>query len=384
MRQLLIALIAFVFLLPSVSAQTSNYWHASDIYNVELDGEGDAFVVQTVNLESLSSTTVNSFVLEIPYRNVQIVRAVQTSSSYYYDYGYPSQTSGVSFVTYSTERLSESARVTFNLATPLTANQKTTVLLFYTLPSIAKQTFQGLEFNYETTKDPNAIIRSAYASFYVPEDMELKGKPKFDIQYTPSFLTGGTFAAKSAVEYAPYLSRYYQPPSNAHFSAQNLDPGESFTAQDLYGKSVLLLYLWEIVGSIVLIIVVISILKILHVFGRIRTKFSASKGREVSGFSFTRPIAMGIVTGIAFVVSYYVITLLYSLIGSSYYYSSFSTAIAILILIFGAVIILGSLFGPAIYIGRRFGFGEGILTFLIGIGVAIAILLTISFILGNT
>ena len=52
----------FSILVPSANAQTADYWHTSDIYNVELDGEGDAFVVETIVLESISSNNVSSIV----------------------------------------------------------------------------------------------------------------------------------------------------------------------------------------------------------------------------------------------------------------------------------------------------------------------------------
>ena len=143
-----------------------------------------------------------------------------------------------------------------------------------------------------------------------------------------------------------------------------------------------MLYIWEILGGIIAFIVFGFLLKIFHVFGRIRSVLSPKATAETTRrratsheFSFARPITMGIATGIAFVVSYYVVLLLFSLTSRLPY--DIQMPLAILVIILSAVLVLGSLFGPAVYVGKKFGAAEGILTFFIGVGVAVGILVMV-------
>ena len=57
-----------------VHAQEDYYWHTSDRYGVELDGEGDAFVVAILTFEGLKENiNVGTITLEIPGTKINVL-----------------------------------------------------------------------------------------------------------------------------------------------------------------------------------------------------------------------------------------------------------------------------------------------------------------------
>jgi len=383
----LIGLLIIMLILPSqVHAQEDYYWHTSDRYGVELDGEGDAFVVAILTFEGLKENiNVGTITLEIPGTKINVLKAIQTPYTYsYYGSYYPESQQQSSFITYNLNKLSDSTLITLNLKTPIMPNQQTTVVLIYQTQDVAKSTLNGLEFNFQTIKDSSAIIRDVGADIYVPSNMELKGKPKFDVQYTPSSF--GTFAtasqaAISTSDISRYISPYYS--RSAQFSAQNLDPNESFTVKGLYGDNVFLLYLNEIIVSIIVLLAIILIFKHFKLISKIKNSFKAKaaipkiKTSETT-FSWTRVLVGGVGSGFLYVITSLLIQFLSSLLQSFSYSGSYFMPLAIILFLIIYFLPVVALFAPAIYLSKTYNWKEGLLAFVIGVVTAVFLLYIMS------
>lgn len=383
-KQVLIGFLLLILILPYQAYAQQNYWHTSDRYGVELDGEGDAFVVAVLTFEGLKEN-VNTYNinLEIPGTRINVLKAIQTTNSYYSTQGYY-QEQQANFITYSLNKLSDSTLISLDLKTPIQPNQQTTVVLIYQTQDIAKKTLTGLEFEFQTIKDSDTIIRDVGADIYVPSNMELKGKPKFDVQYRPSELAG-TFSATASVsasKMSEYLSPYYRQASQ--FSAQNLDPNESFTVKGLYGDNIFLLYLYEILVLIVIIIIIIVFFKYFKIISRIRgafkTKVPVAKTKPITGveFSWLRVLISGIGSGFLYIIVSLLVQFVSSFLQNfSSYGSSFMPLTVILYIILFFLPVL-ALFAPAIYLYKKYSWKEGLLSFIIGVVTAVVIVFIIS------
>lgn len=386
----LIPFFAFAALMLSFSpafAQQQAYWHANDYYSVELTGAGNGFVVADIYLESLSQKGVSSITLQIPYTKVQIYKLAQGGG-----YWYPPCTGDVcpyygqtyydpSFLEYTTETLADSTLLRFNLTYPLVNNSQVNIYIVFSTPKIAKETFQGFDFSFKTIQDSNALTRYVGASVTVPENMELKGKPKFNIDYSPSELAMSTSSAKDFVGMIRSPSYY----GGYQYTAQNLLPGESFTVTGLYGENLFLLYFYEIAIGIVGLIFFLTVFY-LFIYGRVRRMFARRSGveeiRRRPGFSFGRAFVTGIFSGFIFVFAFFTLTFLSSLLQGGYYY--YQPILTILFFMLDAIILLISLFGLPYYLFSRYSRSEGITSGIISIVSALIFLVAISILLPSS
>ena len=390
MKKLIPLLVAaFVLLAPAAGAQEL-YWHNQDSYSVELDGEGDAFVVASMTFEGISaSTNVSSVNLEIPGRSVRVYKVIQTPAYYYGGYAAPDMAGNpAQFLEYTLTPLSRSTQITILLKTPIQPNTQTAINIIYQTQDVASPTFQGLEFNFETIKDPVSTVRASGANIFVPQEMELKGKPRINVQYLPSDIIGSA-ATKSAAEMSSQIYPYYRYPSY-QYSARNLDPGESFTVSGLYGSSTLLLYFWEIVAAAAVAAAVTAAFLYFRLDRRIRSLFgqtdNQAKARperrqaptaqapSLGGLSMQRTLIMGIVTAFLYTLASFFSQFIFSLAnmlfsGSTPYMLSI---VIVLVAMFGIPVI--ALFGPPYYMHRRYGWKEGLMTFVFAV-LFIALLL---------
>jgi len=381
----LIPLFAFFALMLSFSpafAQQQSYWHANDYYNVELTGAGNGFVVANIYLESLSQKEVSSITLQIPYTKVQIYKLAQ-GGGYWYPpcmgdvCAYYGQTYyDPSFLEYTTETLADSTLLRFNLTHPLVNNSQVNIYLVFSTPRIAKETFQGFDFSFKTIQDNNALTRYVGASVTVPQNMELKGKPKFNIDYSPSELA--TMSTSSAKDFVGMIRSpsYY---GGYQYTAQNLLPGESFTVTGLYGENFFLLYFYEIIVGIVGLIFFLTIF-FLFIYGRVRRLFARRSGveeiRRRPGFSFSRVLVTGIFSGFIFVFAFFSLIFLSSLFQSGYYY--YQPILTILFFLIDAIILILSMFGLPYYLYSRYSRSEGIASGIISIVSALVFLVVVS------
>jgi hypothetical protein len=368
---------------PVAQSQTSQtYWHTSDYYSIQLNGQGSAFIGYEMNLQSISKQQTNTITLDLPYNNVTVYQVISENSSYapcidcvygntYNNYENPQ------FVNYSVTSLYNSTVLTLNLNKTLNQTIKnssqTTIYIFLSTRNLAYKTLQGYQFSFKTFIDPNALIRESYVTVEVPQNMYLKNQPTYNVNYGTTSAEGSLISATSASSAAAAIPAIFYNPYQ--YQTNNLLPGQYFTVTGLYGTNQALLYLPEIIVAI--IIVVIIILLIIFVFAkRIRRLFS-SKQEDVrknikANFSLSRSILIGLASGFIFVIAYYALQLLSNFGG--YYYNS---ALSILLGLLGLVICGLALFGLPYYLYSRFNKREGILAGIISIIAAIIYLLII-------
>jgi hypothetical protein len=210
--------------------------------------------------------------------------------------------------------------------------------------------------------------------------MELKGKPKFNIDYSPSMLATSSNTAKEMVSTMIRYTNY-----GGQYSAQNLLPGESFTVTGLYGDNVFLMYLYEIAAGIIVLIIFLAIF-FLFIYSRVRGMFErrgeGETMRRRSGFSFGRALIVGMFSGFIFVFIFFVLTFLSGFMYSGYGYS-YQPMMSILFLLLYGIILVVSLFGLPYYLYSRHSKSEGVAAGIVAIISALVILFLISMLTWN-
>lgn len=381
-----IILLATILLFSSsaaFAAPSNLYWHTYDYYSIELSGSGNAFIVGTLSFEPLTPQNVSSVTLEIPYRDITIYKVVQNGRYYYppclqvpcvsascppcYQQYQPS-----AFLNYTTQTLSDSTILNINLAYPIMNDTDTTVYLIFSTKNIAQKNWQGFSFDFETVKDPNALIRSLSANVVIPENMYLKWKPQFNIQYKPSDVA--TQALSGTAEQVSSVLRSYPVYGGGQYSANNLQPGESFTISGLYGDNQILLYTqeigWGILGLLVLALIVRYFLaaKVKKLFTP-RRESEERISRRASEFSFSRAILIGAISSLIFISVFYLLNVIFT---TNFYYSPIGS---ITLLLLNAVFILLSLFGLPSYLYSQFSKLEGVIAAIISLVLSFVFLM---------
>jgi hypothetical protein len=262
--------------------------------------------------------------------------------------------------------------VDINLAYPVQNDTTTTLYLIFSTKTIAEKTFQGFSFNFKTVQDPNALIRSLSANVVVPENMYLKGKPKFDIQYSPSELAAESL--KGSAETVASALRSYPYYGGGQFTANNLQPGESFTISGLYGDNQILLYSQEILVGVLGLVVLAIVVK--YVFADyLRKIFTRREGEErisrrTGEFSFGRPVLVGFISSLIFIAVYYMLNIVF---GNGYYYGGAIGTITLLVL--NAVFVVLSIFGLPYFLYSKYNKTEGILAGIISLVLSFLLLI---------
>jgi hypothetical protein len=384
-----IVLLATILLFSSqivLAAPSNLYWHSNDYYDIELNGIGNAFVVGTVSLEALTQQPVNTITLEIPYTGITVYKLVENGRYYLppcqrclcdvagsncvcppCDQVYQPS----SFLNYTMQTLSDSTILTINLAYPVQNDTATTLYLIFSTKSVAQKTFQGYQFDFKTVEDPNALIRSLSADVVVPQNMYLKGKPSFDIQYKPSELAAQALKSTNAESFVQsYPIRY----GGGQFTANNLQPGESFTISGLYGDNLVLLYAQEI-GLAVVGVIVLAILVKYYLVNKMRGMFAKRESEERIGskrsseFSFARAILTGFISSLIFIAVYYLLNIIFE---NGYYGGGIISGVTILVI--NAVFVILSIFGFPYYLYSQYSKGEGILAAIVSLVLSFLLL----------
>ena len=216
--------------------------------------------------------------------------------------------------------------------------------------------------------------------------MILKGQPAKSVTYLPSdlaFQSAGLSAEALSSRMPPYYASY-------QYSVQNLDPGESFSIRGLYGDNWFALHTWEILGVIIVLIVIGIFAKLFHLGTRIKELFINPKKTRTSGhvyrpakrvhrhkhevyeFSFGRPIVAGIVSAFLFVFVSFLLQFFFQFFQYGFWGYDMFIGVAMMILMFIILFALPliAIFGPAIYVGHKYGWREGLLTFIISVILA--------------
>ena len=389
MKQLKVTVLITTILLFSsqivLAAPSNLYWHSYDYYSIELSGSGNAFVVGTISLEALTQQQVSTITLEIPYTGITVYKLLQNGRYYYQPCVQPSSCpAGINccynqqvyepsaFLNYSTQTLSDSTILTINLAYPVQNDTDTTLYLIFSTKTIAQKTFQGFQFNFKTVQDPNALIRSLSANVVVPENMYLKGKPNFNIQYKPSEIASQALTATNAES---FVQAYRIPYGGGQFTANNLQPGESFTISGLYGDNLILLYAQEI-GLAVVGVIVLAVLVKYYLGDKVRGMFAKRESEErigsrrTSEFSFARALLVGFISSLIFIAVYYLLNVIFQ---NGYYYGGMISGVTILVI--NAVFVILSIFGLPYYLYSQYSRTEGILAAIISLILSFLLLI---------
>ncbi len=389
------AFIAFALLLVlsasvNVAVAQEEYWHTQDGYSVELDGEGDAFVIATMSFEGIKEATfIKEVNLEIPGRNIRVYKVLQVPYVSYGAYRKDEFAAGAQFLEYELTQLSASTQMTVQLKNTIRPNEQTSIMIIYQAQGIATAGLQGLDFSFETIKDSASTIRSSGADVYVPQDMTLKGKPQMSTTYLPSSFMGAS-KTMAADELGTRLYDYYYRPSY-QYTAANLDPGESFTVTGLYGKSAFMLYLWEYLAAFVIVVVALIVIRYFGLIKRTKDLFAgrqakaAPKPQHVERpqparaapaahaehaaypFSIERPVIMGIVTAFLYLLVSFMVQYIFASSSGFYPSNTFMIPFMMLTIIVVFAVPVVALFGPAVYMNRKYGWKEGALTFVFGV-----------------
>ncbi len=377
---MLLALSIFAVTVGAQSQSAQTYWHTSDYYTIQMDGIGNGFVSAEMNLQSISTTPVSNITLEIPYSNVTVYRVVSSYQVYqpcpYCAYPQYYYNNTLKFDNYTTTSSGNSTILRIKLGRQLVNNSQQIVYLFFSKRGLAQKNFQGYSFQFRTIIDNNALIQEAYASVQVPDNMYLKGKPKFNETFSASSAIGALSAATSATALqtvVPALLTY--PYYYSQYHASNLLPGEYFTVSGLYGSSQILLYLPEIVLAIIILIVAVLLFRA-FLWQRIKRLFS-SKGTNPTkkDFSMARATLVGMLSGFVFLLVYYGLRVLWSLLQYSYYY--YSSPLSILLLLISLIISGFALFGLPYRLCYKVNKREGIAAGIISVIASIIYLIVI-------
>jgi hypothetical protein len=393
----IVGILSLIALMSCVAAQsstsTTSYWHDADYYAIQLDGAGNGFVAAQMNLESISARPVEYITLDIPYSNVTVYRVVGENSIYYspcygsidcvasypyYNYGDPE------FLNYTVTNYGNMTALTVHLNTPLTNSSQTRLYFFFSTRNLASKMAGVYSFEFKTITDPYALIRNAYANVEVPQDMYLKGKSSFAINYGTVSPLDSVSAAGSAKSLVSNVQQSFYGPYQ--YSATNLLPFEYFTITGTYGSSILVLYLPEILFANAVIAVVAAlairysmISKAMSLF-RLKSQ-SGKRKRSKTGISFSRAAISGGVSGFLFQLAYFAMSALYYIVNGGNSYYSYNSPLPILLALLSLVVYAFALFGLPYFMSYRHDKREGILAGVISIAASILFYLIIMLLL---
>jgi hypothetical protein len=251
--------ITSILILSTVNAKIQNYWHDSDRYIVEMDGEGDATVLAYISLQNIGTESIKSVTLEIPNERSMIHYITEDG---YNVYGYGEMAGGINVIdSYSIQRLSDSVLVKIDLTSPLEQNGRRSLILVYTTPEVAKKDIiERFHINFKTIKDSSSFVRDVYVSLSPPPDYYLKGF-EGKVDYKPSFVLKSLQAGN--MESARMGIDYIKNAEGKHFT--NLDPGESAVVTGVYSEYWWTLYYFEIIGTLAIGFVLFFII---HLYAR--------------------------------------------------------------------------------------------------------------------
>lgn len=329
--------------------QTTDYWHTNDYYSVEMDGEGEAFVVARMKLQGVSEGTQSDITLEIPSRSATVYKVAQESGRY---------TSNAYFLDYSLERLGDSTRIKISLEEPIKADETTEILLVYKQQGVAEKSLGTWNFRFESVKDNSALVRKAGVEISAPDRMHMQGTGDSDVDYKPSLTVQqameGSMAANEMFRRAPRRH-------NPDHTVRNLDPGESMTVTGGYSESWVLLHLDSLIGGAVILLLFLLIsnrfspLRSLRKW--LRNTPKRKRGTSAAPVAVTSIYSTGLfLTSLAF--ARFTMKIMNGLHGETALVLGFG------LLLLDVILVLGSLFVPSYIIYRGHGFRAGISGFI--------------------
>lgn len=376
-KQILVLLWVFLILL-TVNAGTitsTGYMHSNDYYSVIYDEEGDAIVAAKLIIQNNKQDNINEINLELPHPNIVIYNLVQedwTDGHYkYYDYG----NNFFYQIEYNAEQTSTSTILKLYLPKGIEPQKEGVILILYKIPRNTNREFLGVqEFDFKTIIDKNAaLIQNVRVVINVQGGLYLKGG-KATVDYRPDYFNEmQTMSVPKAGMQSTTLSDFSRRVSYTDGlvkNAYNLDPYESFHVKGKFADTGWKLYFFEILGVTAVIITAIIILKaflwekIKVIFMNIGTLKQEKKPdeRKDYGGAILRSFIFGFASALLIVVTWIVIKFLGDWLSSNFY--SYDDLIMPLFFLMIVMVMFLSIFGFSIYSGVKYGFLEGVLTFI--------------------
>ena len=322
----------FLLLLPSIFATEislpgyqlpGNYQY----YQVIFDEEGEA----TVILKLMIHNPQPQIILEIP-GNVQISNVVQEVFQ-------QEQRWNAKYLPLAWNQRLSSYEIT--LADPF--QQTATLLLSYKAQGYVQKELGEFHFNFPTIKW-SYTTDSVRAAVNVQPDLHLKGV-QGKVNYVNNFFLSKTIAHEEMSS----ISQRMMYTQGLVKEAYALDPFENFVVSGEYGKSLLWLYRWEVIGGTVSIFVILFLL----LFAVKKLKRVNNKSAEVIVWgAFSSFFSLSILASMWWIMDNLRRWVGYRLDGF----------IALLLVFSAAITLLALLLLPSLYLGKKYGYKTGFLT----------------------
>jgi hypothetical protein len=340
-------------------------------YSVVFDGEGEASVIAKLKFMNNGNEPIKNLKLEIPGKSVRVINIVQegyetkkqcsnwqnTCIEYderdgckryeqkclNWDY-YPGWPPVYYTLEGSRDVLSKSVIYDIELEKEVNEQESGAIIIYYKADGYVDKSVGIYDFDFETIKW-KFDTQSTRVSINVQEDFYLNGG-ETKIDYMPfSFMESAKMAGAESQEMSDF-SRRVEYQSGYVKTASELDPWESFHVKGEYAGSWFWLHKALILG---IILVAAGVIGSAIILAR-RIKFrSVPLKVALSGFATTAGL------GILWLLSFLIIKYLAG--GMSYHYRDL---FALFIVFISVIMSLVILFGPAIYMGTKYGVMAGL------------------------
>jgi hypothetical protein len=352
-KTILFCLAFFLLVFPCLPARiATSYKHMSDSYAVTFDGEGDAIVSASLQIQNTQDTAAITILhLKIPGRMTL------------FDATLESQGNSEKIMKHRLLESEYEAYTILDVYLPhvIKPKEQSTLVLTYKISNYAKKNLLSVyEFNFETIVDNNTdVIDSVRVAVNVIPDLYLQGRSS-EVEYRSD--TNLAALQKAVVQeaavpavYNGRYSRAIQQSDGYIKTSSYLDPDESFHVTGKYAKSEFMLY----AGWIFIILpLIFAILLARFMLAKKKPKLIKAKNVLESVkirpniFYSKIPIITGLIsaaglTGLFFISKFFV-----DFIDNKLGYDNEFLAIMLVILVAFLNIVI--LFGPPIYIGIRY------------------------------
>ncbi|MBN1386422.1 DUF1761 domain-containing protein [Candidatus Woesearchaeota archaeon] len=309
----------------------------SEYYSVYFDGEGEATVGAKLQVTDYDGK-LEKITIEVPGQS-RMIHTLQRVGA------------GYSKIEYNKETLSKSVKYTLYLEDELEEGEMGDIILYYKATGYADEKLGVFGFDFESIKW-KYDTDYARVAVNVGPDLYLKGgESRIDYrQNLVSFEAASTKMDSAAIEgfgnSITYQSGYVK-------EARGLDPWESFHVEGEYSKSRFSIHKGKIILGLLGTCIVVWLLVL--IIGKIKLRKPRSKTVRVIGAG----AASAFLFTISWSLMYYSIRWMDRMMRSRQ-----EELIMPLIAVMAAGLMLAIVFGPPIYIGLRYGFGSGLMTFI--------------------
>ncbi len=354
-------------------------------YSVIYDGEGEAAVAVKFMIQNIKKENLTSFTFEIPGRSIRIINAVQevqekqkvcsnwqdictqfdngkcvefahTCENWYEQPIWPPKYYTIEPSFDDTHlKSSASSRINLDLPYPVGSQETATLIIYYKVAESAQKSFGAFHFDFNTAKI-NYDTDNIRVAINVQEPFILEGgQAEVNYQSTPSYAPLEKAADSRGVqsqELADISSRIQWEPGYIK-ETKGLDPLESFSVEGKYAKSKFLLHQTTVYVSLLVLVVFIIL-----IYAGAR-KIAKSKKMNF----MTKAVMTGVASGIAVVIIWALVTVFMQSLQNVLPYN-IQQMFTMLMIIIAGIIILAAIFGPAVYMGNKYGLPAGFVTFV--------------------